>query len=41
MSVDDLEVGKCPYCGGEIIHYSDAEGDWDECEQCGFREENK
>jgi hypothetical protein len=34
MSVDDLEVGTCPLCGGEMINY----GSYSECEDCGYKE---
>jgi len=37
MSVDDSEVGCCPYCGGEMIQRDDL-GTW-ECEDCGYVED--
>lgn len=35
MSVDDLEVGKCPFCGGDM--YEDEEANYI-CEECGYAE---
>jgi predicted RNA-binding Zn-ribbon protein involved in translation (DUF1610 family) len=37
MSVDDLEVEKCPYCGGDMI-WTDEETH--ECEDCGYVEDS-
>jgi uncharacterized Zn finger protein (UPF0148 family) len=36
MSVDDLEVGKCPRCGGEVIEFKDGKII---CEDCGWEGE--
>jgi predicted RNA-binding Zn-ribbon protein involved in translation (DUF1610 family) len=38
MSVDDLDVGKCPICGEEMIEKTDDLGQYIECEFCGYRE---
>jgi len=35
MSVDDLEVNKCPLCGGEM--FEDEDGNLI-CEECGYAE---
>lgn len=37
MSVDDLDAGKCPMCGGNLIEREDG---WLECDSCDYREEN-
>ena len=36
MSVDDLEAGRCPRCGGDVIEYSDGKI---RCEECGWEGE--
>ena len=36
MSVDDLEVGHCPRCGGDMIEHSDGTVC---CEECGWEGE--
>ena len=33
MSFDDLDVGKCPYCGGDMITEEDLSY---YCENCGI-----
>lgn len=41
MSSDDLDVGKCPFCGGQMITMWDDELDkieYYECEDCGYTE---
>jgi uncharacterized Zn finger protein (UPF0148 family) len=31
MSVDDLEAGRCPRCGGNLIEFKDGTVCCDEC----------
>ena len=37
MSIDDLDIGKCPYCDGELIEYWNGYDEYYECENCGVR----
>lgn len=36
MSFDDLEAGKCPYCGGDIVTDEDLSRYCDECGCAAF-----
>ena len=36
MSVDDLDAGKCPVCGGDLV---ERDG-WLECDLCNYKEED-
>lgn len=35
MTIDDLEVGKCPFCSGEMVQ---TEAGYEYCEECGYIE---
>ncbi len=40
MSYDDLEIQRCPICGGAMIEMSpDYIEPYEQCESCGFRED--
>ena len=34
MTIDDLEVDRCPFCSGEMIEL----GSFSVCEDCGYTE---
>ena len=38
MSYDDVDAGKCPCCGGDLVERNLRGTDWLECEECSYRE---